>query len=156
MIPSPPFWGIDLVLERHSEPQCMTVHAYYNKLCGNGYVYGGKCRRTAVERRWEKKEKKTRKERERERKGKEARVYSSFPHCTLRNKSSPLRVGVSFGNHPGVAGNCSSPCPSLSSSRFHFPGPLFPIPPCPPPPSVRATARSGPSRFASREEALEL
>lgn len=59
--------------------------------------------------------KKREKEREKKRKQENSDITISYKisnpqhnHCTLRNKSSPLRLGVSWGFHPGVAGSGTS------------------------------------------------
>lgn len=33
----------------------------------------------------------------------DCRLCECLRYCTLRNRSSPLFVGVSLGNHPGIA-----------------------------------------------------
>jgi hypothetical protein len=103
-------------------------------------------------------------------------------YCTLKNKSSPLLVGVSFGTQPGVFGNSvlSNCCPVLASySSLSSPLPLPNIGLQPSffassisslpntrhfPPrflsssffKVRAWAFCSPRRFARREEEVEI
>lgn len=76
-------------------------------------------------------------------------------HCTLRNKSSPRLVGVSFGTQVGVEGRSAGifgviGCGERKPSRCHF---------CCDAEALMGiaiwAARSEPSRFASREDAVD-
>ncbi len=103
----------------------------------------------------------------------------AFRHCTLRNRSSPLRVGVSFGCQVGVIGRVPEPSPDPSPGTGGGPGrgPLGEASPAlsglrSPPPCclhgpatrclldersrIRAAALSLPTRFASSELVAEV